>query len=208
VRLVTSRRVNARGFTLIEILVTIVILMVGLLGVIAMQSRAANVEFESYQRAQALALVREMQARIMESRSLVAEYTADSLSSTDGSVYVGSGAAGDAGRVDCSGAGNVARANVCAWAQSLEGAAAVEAGRSVGAMIGARGCLIRVQPPQDNALADLYVVVVWQGLTAGVEPPVDSPAGAEGCASGAALGSGLRRGVSLRVLVPNLTKTS
>lgn len=195
-------RRHAAGFTLLEVMVTIVVLTIGLLGVAAMQTRATSVEFESYQRGQALSLLRDMEARLAASRGIVADYLNDSLSSTDGSVYVGTGQTS----VDCS-APTGAQAQVCQWSALLEGAAAREGTSNVGAMIGARGCLIRVEPPQGNALADFFLVVVWQGLTPGSEPPVDAPAGSKHCAFSVDFGTGLRRGVSLRVLMPNLTQT-
>ncbi|MDT3678180.1 MAG: type IV pilus modification protein PilV [Burkholderiaceae bacterium] len=191
------------GFTLLEVLVTIVVLTIGLLGVAGMQTRAASVEFESYQRGQALSLLRDMEARLAASRGILDQYLDASLSSTDGSVYAGSGA----GAIDCAAAGSGAHAQVCEWSALLQGAAAREGATNVGAMIGARGCLMRVEPPQGNALADFFLVIVWQGLTPGVEPPDAAPAGRTGCASAVDFGAGLRRGVALRVLVPNLTQT-
>lgn len=211
----SARSRTAAGFTLIEVLVTMVLILIGLLGMFALQARAANVELESYQRGQALTLAREMEGRLTASRALVAGYLNNAVSSTDGSIYVGNGA----GAVDFSDAdGNcvvpapgdvlaAAKYEACLWAQSLQGAAAKDAGSNVGAMLGARGCIVRLEPPQANALADLYVVVVWQGLAAGSEPPVDAPAGKNRCASDVDFGAGLRRGVTLRVMVPDLVKT-
>jgi prepilin-type N-terminal cleavage/methylation domain-containing protein len=49
-----------RGFSLVEILVTLVIAMIGLLGLAGVQIRAHQAELESYQRAQALVLVSDM----------------------------------------------------------------------------------------------------------------------------------------------------
>ncbi len=43
----------SRGFTLIEVLVTIVILAVGLLGLALLQTTSLNNQLEAYQRAQA-----------------------------------------------------------------------------------------------------------------------------------------------------------
>ena len=60
-----------RGFTLIEVMVTIVIMLLGILGVIGMQARSAVIEFEAYQRGEALSLVREMQGRLTDSRAIV-----------------------------------------------------------------------------------------------------------------------------------------
>ena len=208
---------SARGFTLIEILVTILILMLGLLGVIGLQARASNVEFESYQRGQALTLAREMAARVAGSRGIVGGFLDDAVSSADGSVYVGYGGGAtnfDDGAGNCvAGAGvalDEAKFEACQWGMALLGVAATEAGNNVGAMLGARGCLIRVEPPNDNALADIYVVIVWQALKAGTEPPGmvvgEAASPASQCASGVNFGTGLRRGVTVRVLVPDLVK--
>lgn len=205
-----------RGFTLIEVLVTILLLLLGLLGVIGLQARASNVEFESYQRGQALTLAREMAARIAGSRGLIAGFNDGALSSTDGSVYVGYGAGAtnfDAGGACVPGAGvalDEAKFEACQWGQALQGVAATESGNNVGAMVGARGCLIRVDPPNDNALADIYVVVVWQALRAGTEPlgmiAGEAASPASQCASDVDFGAGLRRGISVRVMVPDLSK--
>jgi type IV pilus assembly protein PilV len=200
-----------RGFTLIEILVTILILVLGLLGVIGMQARASGVEFESYQRGQALSLARDMQARLLSSRGIVSAVRDPAVSSTDGSLYFGS--SGAANYVDAFGncvappAGDLlaaAKYQACIWGRDLQGVAEKEGGNAVGAMVGARGCIIRMEPPQLNALADLYIVVVWQGVGKRAEPLAGSAA-AE-CASNVAFGTGLRRGVSIRVLVPDLKK--
>ena len=212
-----SQVAGMRGFTLIEVLVTIVIMLLGILGVIGMQARSTIMEFESYQRGEALSLVREMQVHLTHPRTIVTGYLDPTVSSTDGSVYVGSGEDAkdfSAGSVCVAGAAGAplaqAQFEMCQWGQSLQGAAVVEDPSTtkvkVGAMIGARGCVIRVVPAENNALADLYVTVVWQGQTKGVEPDPKSAAGL--CASGVDFGTGLRRGVSVRVLVPDLTKSS
>ena len=202
------------GFTLIEVMVTILVLMFGLLGVIGMQTRASTVEFESYQRGQALSLLRDMQARLLSSRGILAGYLDPSISSADGSVYFGNGQgahsfADPAGVCPAAVAGDPlsdAKYQVCTWGAELQGVAQKEGTDAVGAMLGARGCVIQVNPPQLNALADLYVVIVWQGVGARAEPAADSPAGE--CAAGVDFGPGLRRGVSVRVLVPDLHKSS
>ena len=201
-----------RGFTMIEVMVTVLLLAVGLLGMLGMQTRASAVEFESYQRGQAIALARDMQARLLSARGIVPGYLNPAISSLDGSVWVGNGAAGF---VDANGncaapvpgdLASFAAAQACAWGRDLQGAAMSDSTGAVGAMIGARGCLIRIEPPQQNALADLYVVIVWQGIESRNDPAADSPAGR--CASDVDFGPGQRRGISMRVLVPDLRKAT
>jgi type IV pilus assembly protein PilV len=203
-----------RGFTMIEVMVTVLLLSIGLLGMLGMQTRASAAEFESYQRGQAIALARDMQARLLSARGIVPGYLNPAISSADGSVWVGNGS-GAATYVDANGncpqpiAGDLASfaaAQACAWGRDLQGAAMTDSAGPVGAMVGARGCLIRVEPPQQNALADLYVVIVWQGIEQRNDPAADSPAGR--CASDVDFGPGQRRGISMRVLVPDLRKAA
>lgn len=202
-----SMRTRAAGFTLIEILVTLVILSVGLLGVAGMQVRATQQEFESYQRGQALALARDMESRIRSARGLSAGYLDSALSSADGSLYFGVLGTDYAVAGVCPVGATVlerAKYEACLWGQALQGAAD---GSTAGTMVGARGCIIPVVPANAGALADFYVAVVWSGTGVKSEPPVSSPAG--DCAlAGAAFGPGLRRGLSLRVLIPDLQKGS
>lgn len=189
-----------RGFSLVEVLVTIVVIAVGLLGMFGLQSRGSVIEMEAYQRAQAIALVQDMEARIRNNRARFdGAFRASYASETAPAVW------GTAGSVDCSGAVGAA-AEGCQWGQLLRGTGETlgsgAALTEVGAMIGARGCVIAPSAPTADAVGEYFVVVVWQGLHASVDPAQGSPAGT--CASAVDYGPGLRRGVVTRVLVPKL----
>ncbi|MGH8659999.1 MAG: prepilin-type N-terminal cleavage/methylation domain-containing protein [Gammaproteobacteria bacterium] len=196
------------GFSLIEVLVTIVIVVIGLLGWAGLQSKASVVQMEAYQRAQGLALMRDMQDRIMSARGLLDVATGSppvvttpgfqSFAASDGSIVFGTGDS----YTDCATVPNPAESQLCLWGQALKGAAESSAGSQVGAMIGARGCIINVSPPTDFALADFFIVVVWQGLTPTADPDAGTPAAL--CASGVNFGTGLRRAVVTRVMIPKL----
>lgn len=195
------------GFTMVEVLVTLVILLLGLLGVFGLQVKASKVELESYQRAQAISLVRDMADKLIESRGQITGYLTDDVSSTTGNLYVGVMASGSTDPCPTPlVTPTAAKTELCKWGQLLRGSAAKEGTTEVGAMIGARGCLIRVNPPQLGAVADIFVVVVWQGLAAGNDPPDDALTGKNHCANSVDFGTGLRRGIALRVLVPDLKK--
>ena len=54
------------------------------------------------------------------------------------------------------------------WSQLLLGAAETQSGVSVGAMIGARGCVTQI-----DAANNVYMIsIAWQGLAPTVVPPV------------------------------------
>jgi len=165
------------GALMIEVLVTIVILAIGLLGLMQMQGRLQKSEMESYQRTQALMLANDMANRIAANRAYADDYVTTSPLGT--------------GVTDC---GNLANTSLtmqevdsAEWCLALQGAAERQGSDSLGAMIGGRGCVDSVA-----AGSDYMVTVVWQGLTPISAPPVlvgcgadlyDEPAGSD-CADG------------------------
>jgi type IV pilus assembly protein PilV len=195
---------NQRGVGLIELMVTIVILMIGLLGLAALQARASMAEMESYQRANALALIRDMEDSLSAGRMLL--NGADGFTTLSGS-YVGEGDSFD-GCFEADGiTAKYTRAKMilCEWSMSLKGASERRGtNANVGAMIGARGCLIPINSPTLPApLAEFFIVVVWQGLSPDTDPAANSPGAL--CAPTVNFGNGLRRSVSTRISIPNLT---
>ncbi len=136
-----------RGVSLIEVLVTIVILAVGLLGLAGLQLRLQSSEIEAYQRTHALILLEDMANRIAANRKNAASYVTDLVGTGDSQpdLCLGSGQGFD----------------VCQWSHALRGAAEQSASSSnVGAMIGARGCI------ESLGTADQFLITVaWQGLT-------------------------------------------
>ena len=179
-----------KGFSLLEVLVSIVILAIGLLGLAGLQTKANEVEMEAYQRSVALMLVQDMADRVAAGRQFVAQYQAVSLT-TYGT--------GDALDIDCDGGGGAAF-HLCEWSKAMKGVGETAAGGNViGAPIGMRGCLISI-PPTDDALGEFFVVGVWQGLMPTAAPLAGTP-GAR-CAAAVDFGAGQRRAIVTRVLIP------
>lgn len=143
-----------RGFSLIEVLVTIVILMIGLLGLAGLQTRAFTAQLESYQRSQALILLKDMADRIDANRKNAAAYVTASPLGVGGT---------------CTAAATIASQDLCEWHNALLGSA--EGGTS-GAMIGARGCVLEeVAYVAGSGVAGVYQVIVsWQGMSSTFAP--------------------------------------
>ncbi len=149
----------ARGTSLIEVLVTLLIVSFGLLGLAGLQSRMQLSEMEAYQRAQALILLDDMASRISVNRGMAASYvTAAPL----GANMACSTAPATRPEID-----------IAAWCRALQGAAEVTAGGSdAGAMIGGRGC---VESLPDN---EYMITVAWQGMGPISAPPASVACGA------------------------------
>ncbi|HKA45906.1 MAG TPA: type IV pilus modification protein PilV [Burkholderiales bacterium] len=151
-----------RGFTMIEILVTIVIVAVGVLGLGAMHLRVQQAEMEAYQRIQALTLLSDMVDRINANRQTAQCYA---FTAGGGAPYLGATGSGHLAAPTCIGFGSVATQalavnDMTAWDGYLNGNSETQGGNAVGAMIGARGCV-----SYDAATGTYTVAVAWQGLS-------------------------------------------
>lgn len=147
------KRSRQLGVSLIEVMVTIIILAVGLLGVAGLQMRLQHSEMEAYQRSQALLLLNDMANRIATNRSVASTYAT-------GLSPLGTG-------VTCPSATTTQQdRDLREWCRGLKGAAEVLSGSRVGAMAGGRGCI------EDLGSGSYRISVVWQGLTPISPPPV------------------------------------
>jgi type IV pilus assembly protein PilV len=188
----SSRRSRSQGFNMLEVLVAILIVMVGLLGLAGLQARAQVSEVESYQRAQALVLLYDMVDKINNNR-LTAPCFAVTTNTTTGAPFLGTTGGSHASAPGCglSTTGNNTLANnaINEWDSLLQGANTTSGGTSVGAMIGARGCVsynsateyIDYSSGANIAGTGEYTVSVsWQGLTETFTPTIACGAGLYG----------------------------
>jgi len=148
----------ARGFTLIEVLIALVVLAFGLLALARVLGRSAQEEMEAYQRTQAITLAADMASRITNNAKQAAAYIGD---------YAPAAVNEDCSALD---AADTVERDRCEWRNRLRGLDILDEGRGIGAPLGARGCVLNPAP-------NVYVVAVaWQGLLATDAP--DSPCGA------------------------------
>lgn len=148
------RRVRAGGFTMLEVLITIVIVAFGLLGVAGLQARMQVAEVESYQRAQAIVLLEDMVARLNANRKNAMSYV------TSAALGTGSTSA------SCTALTGAAR-DLCDWNNALLGVTETSSGQNRGAMIGARGCITNTVATMPR---EFVVAVAWQGLAPTLAP--------------------------------------
>jgi len=160
-----------RGTTLIEILISVVILLVALLGAAGMMVRSNQSEMESYQRVQALTLLQDMAARLNANRQVAACYAVAGAMTTAGT--------GGISAPSCTTGSAAQQATVTsdltAWNNALLGNTETAASGTValGAMIGARGCIEAI----DTVNQVYRVTVAWQGLVKTVVPSLPCGSG-------------------------------
>lgn len=145
------------GSTMLEVLITIIILALGLLGLAGLQSRLQVSEMEAYQRSQALILLNDIASKISTNRNVATEYVTGNA--------LGSG-------MDCpAGLSTQKDRDMNEWCSALQGSAETVDGGKVGAMIGGRGCVESLGGGQ------FMVTVAWQGLVPISAPPASVTCG-------------------------------
>jgi type IV pilus assembly protein PilV len=167
------RHSSQHGTSLVEVLVTLVILAFGLLGVAGLQAKMSLAEMESYQRSQALLALAEMTERMSANPAQAANY-----------VIAGTIGTGDTQPLDCTTVAAGPTRDLCEWSNSLKGQSETNSGTPVGGTIGAVGCITQVQAI-NTALgacsAGIYQVsVAWQGLNPTRQPALACGLGSYG----------------------------
>lgn len=167
------------GFSMIEVLVSMIIILVALLGIAALQGRAQVAELEAQQRAMALILLSDISDRMTANKQTLTCFTVTD-DTVAGTPYIGVAGDDDALLTACA-ASTAAYNTLADTALSdiddlLEGAAETAGGANVGGMIGARACIsynsgteLTGQPG-----TGLFTVAVsWQGMADLVAPAVN-----------------------------------
>ncbi len=174
-----------------ETLITLMVLLLGMLGLVSLLLAAQRAEAETYQRAQALILLQDMVDRINANRTAAGCYAITS-DTVNGAPYLGTGA----GTIPPCSLGTLqaytlANSDLAAWNSLLAGATEVQ-GSNVGAMLGARGCV--------SYTSGVYLVsVAWQG-----KAPTSAPVSGLSCGKGLYGNEALRRVVSATLQIANL----
>ena len=168
-RVDSSRRDRQSGFSMIEVLVSLLIIQVGLLGLVGTQVVAQRAESEAYQRAQAVILLNDMVERLNANRSYGSCFAF--TSPTAGTPYLG---VVDSGHYTtaCSGSA-MAQQAMDAWDRELQGYAERDSSSNkIGAILSARGCISSFNDTSNvTGGVTVYVIAVaWQGQSDSFSP--------------------------------------
>lgn len=174
---------------MIEVLVSLIIILVALLGIAALQGRAQIAELEAQQRAMALILVSDISDRMIANKQTLSCFAFTS-NLTAGTPFIGVAGASPGDHAATSGcAASTSAYNTLADAalaeidDLLEGSAETAGGTNVGGMIGARACISYDAATELTGLpgTGLFTVAVsWQGMADLVTPAVNCAVGMYG----------------------------
>ncbi len=195
-----------RGYSLLEVLITMFIIAIGLLGLAGLQARALNAEIEAASRGQAMLLVNDLADRMMANLSAVKNPSGASTYDMTGTTYgtgytntcVSSNSTSLSGQASCcANKSTTAEADLCEWDLALKGIGESSgSANKIGAMAQARGCVFL-----KDATNRIYEIdVVWQGRDSTGALPSDLTCGSTAITA-------QRRGVSRRFRVADLDGT-
>ena len=183
-----------------EALVTMIIILIGLLGIAALQVKAQTAELESYQRAQALILLSDIADKLNVNRETASCFRI-TTNTTSSSPYIG---VNDTATLNCTAstsAYNTQAVNTLTEIDNLlKGTSAQLSGQGVGAMIGARACISYDASSEIGGNPDtgLYTIAVsWQGMSILSTPTIS-------CANNTYGDEGQRRTVAITTRIANL----
>lgn len=155
-------RQRAHGFTLVEVLVTVVVLALGLLALAGLQAMSKKSAFEAMQRTTAGVLANDLIARMRSNTAALDSYLVDELS------------AAPAADEDCAAANatcsaqELAAYDLSTWWNALNGAGETDAeGQNVGGLTSPVGCVVSL------GSCRYQVTVAWRGITPVNQEPDD-----------------------------------
>lgn len=172
------------GFSLLEVILTMAILAIGLLGLAGLQARALNAEADSFSRSQAIMFANDLAdrmnsnlAEVRTSTSAATGYNQQSAGNVK--VVFGTAYTNDCITVAnntqalqatcCAAKASVAARDLCEWDLALKGTGEALGTTKVGGLSGARACVFNT-----GTSGIFQIDVVWQGRDIGVVPSDNS----------------------------------
>jgi type IV pilus assembly protein PilV len=174
-------RSRARGFTLIEILVSLTLIAIGLLGLAQLIVKGQRASFEAYQRQQAISLANDMLEKIRANRARAADYANAAPVATplgEGTRFndLTTGTITNCAALPCT-PDLLAAYDLAYWDGLLQGTTETfNAGaNTAGGATNARGCVeVVIAAVAPSTMATYRVTVAWQGRDETVAPVVST----------------------------------
>ena len=153
---------RCRGVGLLEVLVTVVILSVGILGIAGLQFQSKRLQHEAIQRTYAAMLSHDIMERMR----------ANAADLPTAAVVVGGGTISSEPSPNCTGTAvctgfQLYQHDLWEWEQMMDGAAEVAGGQSLGGLVAPTGC---ITGPVGGGTGTYTVAIAWRGETRVSDP--------------------------------------
>lgn len=157
-----------RGFGLIEVLITMLVLAVGMLAAASLELFSKRSNFDAAQRTAAANLAQDLLERMRSNPEGLIDYIP--------AAELGGGTLGNAPPTDCSAAGSdcnatdVANFDLWQWEQALDGAMEQADGVAAGGLVEPVAC---IAGPLAGGTGTYEVAIAWRGMNETTDPEVD-----------------------------------
>jgi type IV pilus assembly protein PilV len=188
-----------RGFTLIEVLVTFVILSIGLLGIVSLQALSKTSQHQGIQRTRAVAIADGLLEQIRINPAGLTTYAF-------GLTPLGGGTIGTEPSPDCFATActptEMATHDLWAWEQALDGTAVtVDGGTATAGLINPRACVTFTAAAGKTSTGLLQVLVQWSDLRETIDAVQSGDDVGVACGGASAGGDKFRRKVTASTFV-------
>lgn len=155
--------VKSSGFSLLEVLISMVVLSIGLLGIAGLQATSKRTSYEALQRTTAVMLTRDIIERMRTNPDQIAAY--------NGTVDTTTITHNDCSAATCTPA-QLAAYDLFEWQQAILGANELsDTGVNTGGLVSPVGC-ITVAAACTSCL--VTVAIAWRGMTKLSDPSIDT----------------------------------
>jgi type IV pilus assembly protein PilV len=156
-----------RGVTLFEIMITVFVLSIGLLGIAALQGRSKNTNYEAVQRTTAGLLAQDIIERMRANPAGLASYRAAALRG-ETITTAPDCTAGE----PCTTPADLATYDLHEWERAIDGVAEESSdGGATGGLVSPTGC---ISGPVGGGAGTYTVAIAWRGLTALTNPTTNA----------------------------------
>lgn len=147
------------GFTLIEVLITLVIFAIGLLTVAGLQTISKKANYDALQRTTATMLAHDIIERMRANATVLDEYIRAPGSELGGGTQTAPAA--DCASTSCNRT-QMAWWDLWEWEQALDGAAEMVGGNMTGGLVQPTAC---IEGPFGGTAGVYTVAIAWRGVT-------------------------------------------
>ncbi len=185
--------VKSSGFSLLEVLISMVVLSIGLLGIAGLQATSKRTSYEALQRTTAVMLTRDIIERMRTNPDQIAAYngTVDTTTITHN---------------DCSAATctpvQLAAYDLFEWQQAILGASEIAADTvtNTGGLVSPVGCITVAAACTSCSVT---VAIAWRGMTKLSDPSIDTCGNASGNYDDTAGDNVFRRVIAINSFITN-----